>query len=269
MPEGHSILRASRLWNTMKGGPLRITSPQGRFATEATAIDGMQLLEAEPYGKHLFLHFSPELIVHIHLALYGKHYVFKGVAPKPKATVRLRVASDEKTIDLIGPALCELLDQEAYQTVLARLGADPLKLEHMPQELIKRMSSIKRPIGQVLMDQTLIAGIGNVYRAEVLFFRAMNPWREANQLSPAEWQSLWSTARELLQSGAELKGRTHTLIPGITPPETMTRPVTPATSERFAYVYGSTGQPCLACDEPVKNEDFYGRTLYYCEHCQL
>lgn len=268
MPEGHSILRASRLWNTMRGASLQISSPQGRFTEEALALDGLPLLNAEPYGKHLFLHFGSEKIVHIHLALYGRHYVFENPPPQPRPTVRLRIVGENKTIDLVGPAVCKLLDKEAYEKVLARLGPDPLKLEEAPEEFISRMAKSKKPIGQVLMDQTLIVGIGNVYRAELLFFLAMDPWKPANELTRDEWQKLWRMARELLETGSRLKGRTLTLIPELSLPKTMKGPAPLATEERFSYAYAATDKPCLACGTKIKGELFYGRTLYYCPRCQ-
>lgn len=268
MPEGHSILRASRLWNTMKGEPLSIASPQGRFTAGAQNVDGMELLNAEPYGKHLFLHFAKDKIIHIHLALYGKHYVFQGKPPIPKETVRLRVSNSEKTIDLIGPAVCELLTHEGYEKVFKRLGPDPLKLENAPDDFLDRMAKSSKPVGQVLMEQPLMVGIGNVYRAEVLFFRALNPWQEAKAISRDEWKQLWKTARELLKSGADLRGRTHTLIPELSLPKTMRVNPPKATTERFSYAYKATGKPCLACGTPIKAEEFHGRTLYWCPTCQ-
>lgn len=269
MPEGHSLFRAARLWNTMKNEQLSITSPQGRFSTEAQAIDGMELLKAEPYGKHLFLHFATDKIVHIHLALYGKHYVFRGTPPVPKETVRLRVRNSHKTIDLIGPAVCELLTHEGYEKVLKRLGPDPLKLEEAPEDFLDRMAKSSKPVGQVLMEQTLIVGIGNVYRAEVLFFRALNPWKPSKDISRAEWKSIWKTARELLQSGAELRGPTHTLLPQLSLPKTMSEKPPKASSSRFSYAYKATGKPCLACGNPIKAEEFHGRMLYWCPTCQV
>ena len=201
MPEGHSILRAANHWNRIAKEPLILSSPQGRFSAEAAQLTGRELRKAYAHGKHLFLEFSPEETVHIHLGLYGRHRWHRNPLPDPRDTVRLRAQYAGGAVDLSGPTRCELLDAAGVQKILDRLGPDPLKLEEAPEDFLDRMGKLKLEIGRVLMDQSRIAGVGNVYRAEILFMAGISPFAEARSIVREDWQALWRLTRELMLSG--------------------------------------------------------------------
>ena len=263
MPEGHSILRAANQWNRIAGQPLAVSSPQGRFADEAAELNGLPLELAYAHGKHLFLQFSAEQTVHIHLGLYGRHRWQPAPVSAPRGAVRLRAEFEGGVVDLSGPTKCELLDGAQVQKILDRLGPDPLKLEEAPADFLAKMGSSKKQIGQVLMEQNLIAGIGNVYRAEVLFMAGISPFAEARNVPVEQWQSLWRLTRELMVRGVDHAGGIETIYPGAPNPKAIPAEVRTACARR-TYVYKRTGLPCVACGEPVVQEDYFGRALYYC-----
>lgn len=267
MPEGHTILRAANLWNTLAGYPLKISSPQARFTDEAKTLDGLSLIKAYAHGKHLFLYFPNDKIVHIHLGLYGRHHWRPTPAPEPTATVRLRVEHPDGVIDLNGPNVCELLNSAQAQVIFDRLGPDPLKLETLPKEFLIKATTLKMPVGRLLMEQSKIAGVGNVYRAEVLFIRGVSPYTLAKDISVSAWQGIWFATRDLMLHGVNHPRGIETIYAG------SPRPVTLASNkvivkDRGTYVYKRTGMPCLACNTLVVQEEFFGRTLYLCRVCQ-
>ena len=184
MPEGHVIHRLARTLNQdFRPQPLQVSSPQGRFATEADALNGATLALAEAWGKHLFLDFgidAPEHIVHIHLGLIGKFNIHP-LAP-PQGVVRLRIATDTLAADLHGPQWCRLITEAERDAAVDKLGGDPLRDDSDPEETWKKIRASRRSIGSLMMDQKLFAGVGNIYRAETLFRLGISPFATANTL---------------------------------------------------------------------------------------
>ncbi len=173
MPEGHTIHRlALDLGRDFAGKLVAASSPQGRFR-DAARIDGTELTRAHALGKHLFLDFG-ERCVHVHLGLFGK-FKRRRLGEPPRPTVRLRLATESAVWDLTGPTACELVDAKELAALRARIGGDPLAEGTRPAATWKRVSRSKRAIGALLLDQSIYAGIGNVYRAEILFLAGVNP----------------------------------------------------------------------------------------------
>lgn len=128
MPEGHTIHRlAIDYWRDFVGHTLAVSSPQGRVVVEAQSLNGDRLQNTDASGKHLFHHWESGRIVHIHLGLYGRFRKHKSPPPEPRGAVRMRVVGDKKAFDLIGPICCELISESKKQTILERLGEDPLR----------------------------------------------------------------------------------------------------------------------------------------------
>ena len=128
MPEGHTIHRVARDHQRLfAGNKLVVASPQGRFEDEAGLLNGKKLSNVSAHGKHLFYHFGRSLIIHVHLGLYGKFRVHKNPPPEPRGAVRLRMIGPQKSFDLNGPNCCELMNNRQHESVLARLGEDPLR----------------------------------------------------------------------------------------------------------------------------------------------
>jgi endonuclease-8 len=213
MPEGHTLHRlAGHLRDRFQDAPVRAASPQGRFADGAALVDGQVLHDAEAHGKHLFLGFGAVGWVHIHLGLYGKVAFGTGPAPAPVGQVRLRLSNDRHHADLRGPNRCELVTDAQRGAVVERLGPDPLRDDGDPDRAWARMSRSRTSVAALLMDQKVVAGAGNVYRAEVLFRHGIDPYRPGRDLTRAEWDTLWHDLVALMREGVRT-GRIYTVRP--------------------------------------------------------
>jgi endonuclease VIII len=267
MPEGHTLHRlATDLTAAFAGRRVRVTSPQGRFAADAATLDGATVVGAESAGKHLFVEFDAERYVHVHLGLIGSFDVRSGYAPAPVGQVRLRIETGEAYADLRGAIVCDLVGPERRTTVLGSLGPDPLRPDADPDRAWQRIRRSSRPIGDLLLDQQVVAGVGNVYRAEVLFRQRIHPQRPGDTLRVSQWRAIWEDLVELMAEGVRL-GRIDTVRPEHTP-EAMGRPPRADDHGGEVYVYRRTGQPCLVCGRPVRTEILAGRNSFWCARCQ-
>ena len=184
MPEGHVIHRLARdINNNFAGHHVRVTSPQGRFATEAAQLDGCELTQAVAVGKHLFICFDAPWAIHIHLGLVGKFHFTHG---EPRGVVRLRIGLDDSDTyaDLKGPQWCRLITAASIPDIADTLGADPI-LGGPPERrdaVLQQVARSKRTAASVLMDQKLFAGVGNIYRAETLFRLGIDPMTPSREI---------------------------------------------------------------------------------------
>lgn len=263
MPEGHTIHRLARDQQRHFGGQVvRASSPQGRFAEGAALIDGHVLRRTEAWGKHLLHHYTGGPLLHVHLGLYGKFTTGTGVPPEPRGALRLRLAADEQWTDLRGPTACELLLPAERKDLLARLGPDPLRRDADPAKAFTRLSKSRTPIGALLMNQKVIAGIGNVYRAELLFRHRVDPFRPGRGLDETTWAAMWADLVTLMSAGVR-SGRIVTV-------RTEDRPRARGrlTREEAVYVYRRTGLPCRVCGTEIRTEVLVDRNLFWCPNCQ-
>jgi DNA-formamidopyrimidine glycosylase len=273
MPEGHTLHRLAHEVGAAFGGRrVSVTSPQGRFADSAALLDGSVVVGAEAAGKHLFVELSGERVVHIHLGLIGQLDVHTGVTevPLPVGQVRMRLATWDSGpaayADLRGAIVCDLVTTARRDEVVARLGPDPLRDDADPARAWARISRSHRPIGDLLMDQEVIAGVGNVYRAEVLFRHRMHPLRPGRTLRVGQWRAIWEDLVALMNEGVKT-GTIDTVRPEHTP-EAMGRPAREDDHGGEVYVYRRAGQACLVCGTRVRTELLNGRNLFWCAHCQ-
>lgn len=306
MPEGHSVRRLARQFGDVFGGRrLTVSSPQGRFAQGAALLDGHTLVSADAHGKHLFLHFGHRLVLHVHLGLYGAwsfggDSTFAGASsigaprrvgewetpaetddagasyagpPPPVGAVRVRLASSHGWADLRGATTCAAITAAEAEAVSARLGPDPLRnLRGDAGRFAARLRGRKTPLAALLMDQAVIAGVGNVYRAEVLFRRRLDPWVPGGAVDDAAARRLWREAAVLMNDGVA-DGRIITTparywtggSPGQR--QSMKSPGYPA-GEDAHFVYKREGLPCRICRTPVQLAELAGRKLYWCPSCQ-
>ena len=273
MPEGHTLHRlAGEIRDRFAGGHTSVSSPQGRFAESAALIDGTLLLDAEAWGKHLFVEFEQERYVHVHLGLYGRLELHDGPPEPPVGQVRMRLVGQGSAsprpsyADLRGATACELLTAGQRLAVLDRLGPDPLRHDADWTVAWDRVRRSKAPIGGLLMDQAVLAGVGNVYRAELLFRHRMHPLRPGNTLRRGQFEAMWHDLVELMRDGVVV-GRIDTVRPEHTP-EAMGRPPRRDDHGGEVYVYRRHGQRCHVCDGPVRTEVLGGRNLFWCPRCQ-
>ena len=256
MPEGHTIHRlAQDLARDLGGHSVLVSSPQGRFL-EAALLNQERLLRTEAVGKHLFLHFRGRRVVHIHLGLFGRCYRRKQPAPVPRMTTRLRLEGPAYTWDLVGPTCCELLGPKSLTNLRKRLGVDPLGKKPNVELAWQKVSKTKRAIGAVLLDQSVFAGIGNVYRAELLFLIRLHPETRSCDVRRAAFDELWSHAKSLLALG--VKERRIVTVPHA-PSKRLKR-------VEALYVYKR--HTCRVCNGAIAKISCAGRPIYACERCQ-
>jgi endonuclease-8 len=267
MPEGHTLFRLARdVRQRFAGQVVSVTSPQGRFAESAAQVDGTELVDAESWGKHLFVEFDHERLVHVHLGLYGKFALRAGPPPPPVGQVRMRIVGPQAYGDLRGATACELVTPGQRALVLDRLGPDPLRPDADWTRAWARVSRSRVAIGALLMDQAVLAGVGNVYRAEVLFRHRLHPLRPGNSLRRGQFQSVWEDLVVLLAAGVRT-GRIDTVHVDHVP-ATMARAVGVDTHRSPVYVYRRDGQPCFVCGTLVRTQVLVGRNLFWCPRCQ-
>ncbi len=271
MPEGHHLHRLAQDCNaTFAGHRVAVSSPQGRFADSAALLDGLDWWRAFAHGKHLFLGFGQVTDdedarwVNIHLGLIGG-LRWAPLAP-PVGQVRLRLATDEIAADLRGPQICRLLDWPDVQAVRARLGPDPLDPQADPDLAWRRIQRSSKSIAALLMDQAVLAGVGNVYRAEVLFRQRLNPRTEGRNLQKSTWTAIWEDLVTLMPIGVA-DDRIDTVRDEHTP-EAMGRPPRVDDHGGEVYVYRRHQMPCLVCGSEVRKTAVEGRNLYWCGNCQ-
>jgi formamidopyrimidine-DNA glycosylase len=216
----------------------------------------------EPYGKHLFYVFEGDVLLHVHLGLYGSWTSARLPAPAPRGALRLRLTTDEHWLDLRGPTACELYTPQDRDRVLARLGPDPLRKGADPRAAWERISRSRTAIGALLMDQSVLAGVGNVYRAEVLYRAGLSPFRAGRDVPERIWNGMWEDLKLLLRAGTRAG---HIVT---TEREDRDRRRGPARLEDRFYVYRRHGQPCRRCSTLVLTQEMVGRNLYWCPVCQ-
>ena len=268
MPEGHTIHRLAKDHTPLLvGRPVSLASPQGRFATGAELLTGRVVEDVEACGKHLFYGFAGGLLLHVHLGLYGKFTSGTGLPPVPRGALRMRwegPGEDGEGVwtDLRGATACDLITDGEVQLILDRLGPDPLRRRSDPAKAFARISRSRTTIGALLMDQAVLAGVGNVYRAEVLFRQRLSPFRLGRDVDAELWGRLWADLVTLMKAGVKA-GRIVT-----TERADRERRRGPALRDDAHYVYRRTGLPCRICGTEVRTELMVGRNLFWCPTCQ-
>ncbi len=260
MPEGHTIHRIAKDHSkVLVGHEVAVSSPQGRFAPDAELVDGVVLHRIEPYGKHLFYWWDNGLVGHVHLGLFGKFRVADG-HPEPIGQVRMRMATEHHTIDLAGPTDCSIGSADDRDAIVARLGPDPLRRDAKPGVALDRMRRSAQPIGALLLDQKVLAGVGNVFRAEALFVNGIHPERRSRDCDDAELEQLWSTISAMLRQGVK-DNRIITI-------DRREFPIPKGTPRRGDTTYVYHRDLCLRCGTPVQIAELGGRACYFCPTCQ-
>lgn len=276
MPEGHTLHRLADAIDTAFAGTVpRVSSPQGRFADGAALLDGSELERAWAHGKLLFVDFAEARTLYVHLGLIGKWFVLP-VAPEQAelgppvvGEVRLRVADERHVADLRGPMACQVVDQEEVARLVARQGPDPLQPDDgtAADTAYARVVRSGKTVAELLMDQTVLAGVGNIYRCEVLWRHRLHPLRPGRTLRRASFQLIWDDLVRLMPWGV----RTGTIITLDDVLEdtaaAWARGERPEVPREFA-VYKRQGMPCLRCGAVVRHKVVAGRNLFWCGGCQ-
>jgi formamidopyrimidine-DNA glycosylase len=269
MPEGHTIHRlADDHRRLLVGWQLKLSSPQGRFTDDAVQLDGRTLRSVEAVGKHRIYEFSGRDIVrmlHVHLGLYGKFRTTElrkrgDEPPPPRGAVRLRMIAPNVVIDLDGPTACELYTPAKRDALLARLGPDPLNADGDPKKAWHRIHESSRAIAALLLDQSIIAGIGNIYRAEVLLLLGVHPITPGDDITPSQFRRMWMLMKKLFAVGVKY----NRLI--TTDPKEIGRPYEKMRLQDRFYV--ARRKTCRRCGTAIEQFVLGGRKTWACPHCQ-
>jgi endonuclease VIII len=260
MPEGHTLHRLAldhRKW--LAGEAVHVTSPQGRFREGAAALDGQLVTSVEAWGKHLFYGFEGGELLHVHLGLFGRFRRHRQPAPPPRGQVRLRLETNTDCIDLSGPTACELLEPDEHAALLGRLGPDLLRKDASRQQAWARVKASSRTLGALLLDQSVLSGVGNVYRAEGLFVAGLHPELRGDELEARDFTRLWKTLVGMLEDGV----RDRKIVTVKHLDQALGRK--PRRDER-TYVYKR--RECRRCGDAIRTWELANRTMYACETCQ-
>ncbi len=267
MPEGHTLHRLARQHQRRYGrAPVIVSSPQGRFVDGAAAVNGHVFRKASAWGKHLFHHYDGGRVVHVHLGLYGTFTEWPRPddqnQPLPVGQVRMRMLGAQYGTDLRGPTVCEVISEPDIADVVAKLGPDPLRRDADPALAWRRITKSRRPIGALLMDQSVMAGVGNVYRSELLFRHRIDPFRPGTTITADEFDDMWTDLVALMKVGVR-GGKIVVVAPEHDHGAPSYREGRPRT-----YVYRRAGEPCRVCATPVRTVELEGRNLFWCPSCQ-
>lgn len=266
MVEGHQCHRVAHAHRkTLVGRKFKATSPNGRFSDEAKLLSGTKLSKIEVHGKNLFYFFGSDYVVHIHFGMAGAFVTFASTSvtlPDPKPTTRLQLST---TMDSPGPPITAHLsamtvrlgDLDYYSQAVSKLGQDPLRSDADESRVWSFIQQSKKPIGLVLMDQSIIAGIGNIYRAEILYKSRLHPEQPAHTISRDQWLTLWSHSVDLLK-----RGFTSGSIVTVDSEEALV--LGAPWTRRYVYNHSSCGR----CHSSIVTWSMANRTVYACARCQ-
>lgn len=262
MPEGDTILRAARRIRPVLEGevPDEIRTPHPRHAADRwpERLAGRRVLSIDPYGKHLFLRFEGDLTLHSHLRMTGAwavHPVGARWRRSPRRAWLVMRAKGQEVVEFDGPLL-ELMTESRtrFDARLRALGPDLLADDWEPQRFLRRLRADDqtRGIGDALLDQRNVAGIGNIWKAEGCWGARIDPWRRVRDVSDEEAIAIVENARPRMLAAA-----------------------VPSRGGRFdrngdRHVYGRTGKPCPRCGARIKarGQGDDNRTTYWCPGCQ-
>jgi endonuclease VIII len=243
MPEGDSLHRAARRLQTLVGERVTVETPHPRAASAVSAerLDGRRLEAVEAVGKNLLLSFEGGLVLRSHLRMSGRWQVVERGAEKHGKPWLVLTGTEREAVLWNGPVL--ELTRRGLQHVGPDILARPPDLEAMVQNL--RREHQGRELGDALLDQRLVAGIGNVWKAESLWHAELSPWLRLDQVSDEGLERVLAEASRLMHAALDSRAGKR-------------------------VVYRRSGRPCPRCGTPIRSrgqgED--NRTAYWCPGCQ-
>ena len=259
MPEGDTIFRiAHRLRGLLVDQPIRSERWRER-PPEGWRLSGAQVATVEARGKHLLLHLDDGRALHSHLGMTGSWHLYRPGEAWRKPTRRAALSFEIGSVVVVcfSPKTLEVLSPDGLRrhAHLRRLGPDLLGPEPSRNEILDRFrTQAAAPVGVAIMNQTVVSGVGNVYKSEVLFLCGVAPQTPVAQLNDQQVWKLVAEARRLMK-------RNVTGYP---------RQTRFAGERRRLWVYGRPGQPCYRCGTRIEmlRQGDLGRSTYWCPKCQ-
>jgi endonuclease-8 len=263
MPEGPQVARYARIQrDKLVGKRVHVDSPSGRSDDVADILDGLTLRGIEPVGKHLLYDFGKERYLHIHLGRFGSFHSGDMPLPEVRGTLRLRLYTSTTWFELRGAIAVDIFDDERRAALEARIGPSPLDPVADPSLAYAKITASDAPVGLLLMDQSIVAGIGNIYRSEVLFMHGVHPKNVGSSLEKKTWEAMWLDLVRVMKDGERI-GRIVT-----TDPADRNKPKGAVRREDRFYVYRRTGLPCRHCATAIETGLMATRSVFWCPHCQ-
>ena len=272
MPEGDTIFRAARRMNLALVGQkvtgFRSVFPQLLRVDEDAPLTGRTVEEVSAVGKHLLIRFSGELVLRTHMRMNGSWHLYRPGERWRRSEYSMRIVIETEAFVAVGfnVPVAEFIDAETVKRrgEVARLGPDVLSPTFDREEAVRRIAA--RPeleIAEALLNQRLIAGIGNVFKSEILFVCGVSPFRRVLALNAGTVENLVETAVRLLRLN-------------VSPDDQQTDDVTGRFTtgrldpEEKLWVYGRRGRPCLRCGTAIERraQGPDARLTYWCPHCQ-
>jgi len=262
MSEGPNVVQWARMLQQLVGQPLRAVELPEEHHEQAETLVGQHVTAVDTHGKHLLVRLSDGRTLHCHGMIDGYWHVGAAGAPPPEpedaVRVRLSTAAHE-ALFLNGP-VAELLsgDELASHRGLSSLGPDVMGPEFDRDEAWRRVRAANVEIAEAIVDQKVVAGIGNIYKAEGLFLAGIHPRRRAPQVSREKIEALWDAVIPLMWEEADGPGPWTTLPPELSD-----------TGERH-WAYGRSGRPCLRCGTRIRfiRQGRYRHATFFCPTCQ-
>jgi endonuclease VIII len=245
VPEGDSLHRAARRLQVLAGQRVEVETPNPRAASKGIVeqLDGRTLESVEAVGKNLLLHFEGGLVLRSHLRMNGRWRIGKRGATRTGRPWLVLRSLEHEAVLWNGP----VLELRRGSASVGRLGPDILSEPPDVDAMLARLRRVDqlRAVGDALLDQRLVAGIGNMWKAECLWDVRISPWRALQEVGDAELRAVLESAHRLMSAG--LQGA---------------RPL--------RRVYRRAGRPCPRCGTPIRayaqGDDV--RTAYWCPGCQ-
>jgi endonuclease-8 len=277
MAEGDTIYRiAAELRPVLVGRPVR--AARARTRSRVDRLVGATVSSIDTAGKNLLIHFSNGLSVRTHLGMTGTwhHYRPGQTWRRPAARAALVLKLDDAVAVCFDAPVVELLETRALAVhpVLSALGPDLLDPQFDPTVALARLRQagpVVATIGEALLDQRIVAGIGNVYRSEILFIERVNPFAPIEALADPDLARLIGAARRLLQANvADEPGPGQSVNRRSAPGRTTTGFAREAAGSAL-WVYRKTGRPCRRCGTPIRMTSLgreNPRWVWWCPRCQ-
>jgi endonuclease VIII len=262
MPEGNEVHRWAKIHQEIfVGKTICVETPNGRFP-DAGLLSGRKLKAVVAHGKHLGYDFGRDLKLHVHLGRFGDFVEGKMPFPEARGALRMRWSTKTDWLELRGAIDCSVYTDKQWAALDMRLGPDPLVPNADPTEAFAHVRKANLTIAALLMEQTVFAGIGNIYRAELLYRAKQNPFTAGKDTAEKVLRALWTDAVKLMPDGmvdrrivtTRAKDRPH--------------PKGRAHRDETHYVYRRHGEPCFVCGTTILRVELAGRALYWCPNCQ-
>jgi len=262
LSEGPNVVLWARAVRQLVDQPLTEVTLPAKHRAETGSLIGGYITAVDTHGKNLFVRFSDGRVLSCHGMMAGYWRVGRiGVLGRPGERVLVRLCTNTQEAAFINGPIAELLtpEQLAAHPRLSALGPDVMSDRFDRDEAWRRLHEFRTEIGESLVEQKVVAGIGNIYKCEILFVAGIDPRRKAAEIPRPDVERIWDTAIPMMWNEVDCGGRWTTLPAG--------------TAERTGekhWVYGRGRRPCFACSKPVQfcRQGRYKRTTFFCGACQ-